>query len=65
MNSTSGLLLAFACITLSLAYMGVVYTALPYTPRKVERTIRAWASALLIVGYVLVVLATLMVIIKQ
>lgn len=53
----SQILWFFATFLLSIAVLIVLYCALPWTVRRVERKLTPWASPLTLIGYLLCIAA--------
>lgn len=53
----STILTIFCALLATFVVAALAYLQLPYTPRKVERQLKAWLSPMTLVAYLLVILA--------
>ncbi len=61
----SDIMLYLGAILLTSVIFGLAYVQLPFTPRKIERTVKAWLSPATLVGYLCIIIAAFLASIGQ
>ncbi len=55
--NASTLMLYCGAFLLTSVVIGLAYVQMPFTPRKIERSVKAWLSPATLVGYLCVILS--------